>query len=563
MKKKLKQLLALVLTLAVVMGFALPAAAADPGPRVTIEKVSNDAVTAEPEMHTAETKEDTPQYADTDMVRVSITLAGASTIDAGYATRSIANNAAADIYRTGLKVQQQAMAQRISQDVLGGEALDVVWNMTLLTNTISANVPYGKIEAIEALDGVASVTLENRYEPDVVSTGDADPDMATSGAMIGSTAAWADGYTGAGSRIAVIDTGTDTDHISFDGKAFEYSLEQLAADAGKSKDEFVASLDLLDVDEIAAVLPKLNISKLVPDASKLYLTSKLPFAFNYVDENFDITHDNDKQGEHGSHVAGIAAAAAFAQTGDLNRPAVFDMAAQIEGHPDNVAPAVFGGLTVSWDFETAEGVGSVAVPGGEPLHGGFHAVNYPVDPSITAAVFVPDYELSTEKARQALPRELPYKDAVYNVSRVGLLPAAMNPVVLAQAAQQGKSGVAAAPAQDADTCACSGGTRESAFADELAAAQAQSNALLFTATQDKLHQPYRGALMPPSTELIALFRSKGYAAAVSGAGPCVLVLHYGNAREAIDQIASEQLASGHWRVLHLPINTAGVEIERR
>ena len=189
MKKKLKQLLALVLTLAVVMGFALPAAAADPGPRVTIEKVSNDAVTAEPEMHTAETKEDTPQYADTDMVRVSITLAGASTIDAGYATRSIANNAAADIYRTGLKVQQQAMAQRISQDVLGGEALDVVWNMTLLTNTISANVPYGKIEAIEALDGVASVTLENRYEPDVVSTGDADPDMATSGAMIGSTAA--------------------------------------------------------------------------------------------------------------------------------------------------------------------------------------------------------------------------------------------------------------------------------------------------------------------------------------------------------------------------------------
>lgn len=224
-------------------------------------------------------------------------------------------------------------------------------------------------------------------------------------------------------------------------------------------------------------------------------------------------------------VAGIAAAAAFAQTGDLNRPAIFDMAAQIEGHPDNVAPAVFGGLTVSWDFETAEGVGSVAVPGGEPLHGGFHAVNYPVDPSITAAVFVPDYELSTEEAREALPGAVTYRDAVFNVSRVALMAAAMNPGALASASDP--------------------------------------NALLFTATQDKLHQPYRGALMPPSTELIALFRSKGYAAAVSGAGPCVLVLHYGNAREAIDQIASEQLASGHWRVLHLPINTAGVEIERR
>ena len=56
-------------------------------------------------------------------------------------------------------------------------------------------------------------------------------------------------------------------------------------------------------------------------------------------------------------VAGIAAAAAFAQDGELNRAAIFDMAAHFEGHPDNVAPAVFGGLTVSWDFEMPEGVG--------------------------------------------------------------------------------------------------------------------------------------------------------------------------------------------------------------
>ena len=153
----------------------------------------------------------------------------------------------------------------------------------------------------------------------------------------------------------------------------------------------------------------------------------------------------------------------------------------------------------------------------------------------------------------------------------------MNPVVLAQAAQQGKSGVAAVAA-DSATCACRDNNaahgacgcaseavdnvHEPVPAGSFAAAAAQANALLFTATQDKLHQPYRGALMPPSTDLIAMFRAKGYAAAVSGAGPCVLVLHYGDAREAIDQLASEQLASGRWRVLHLPINTAGVEIER-
>lgn len=246
-------------------------------------------------------------------------------------------------------------------------------------------------------------------------------------------------------------------------------------------------------------------------------------------------------------VAGIAAAAAFAQEGELNRSAIFDLAATIEGHPDNVAPAVFGGLTVSWDFSTAEGVGSVPIPGGEPLHGGFHTVNYPVDPAIAAAVFVPDYELSTEKARQALPATLPYRDAVYNVSRVGLLPAAMNPGALA-------STTTASDGSDAD-----GGIAASVTPSALAAT---ANTLLYTATQDKLHQPYRAALMEPSWNLIERFRSHGYAAAVSGAGPCVLVLHYGDARGAIDAIAAEDLASGHWRVLHLPIDTTGVTVER-
>ena len=244
-------------------------------------------------------------------------------------------------------------------------------------------------------------------------------------------------------------------------------------------------------------------------------------------------------------VAGIAAAAAFAQDGELNRSAIFDLAATIEGHPDNVAPAVFGGLTVSWDFSTAEGVGSVPIPGGEPLHGGFHTVNYPVDPAITAAVFVPDYELSTEKARQALPAQLPYRDAVYNVSRVGLLPAAMNPGSLAAATTSG----AAAGAEGAASAASG-------------ALAATANTLLYAATQDKLHQPYRAALMEPSWNLIERFRSHGYAAAVSGAGPCVLVLHYGDARGPIDAIAADDLASGYWRVLHLPIDTAGVTVER-
>ena len=225
-------------------------------------------------------------------------------------------------------------------------------------------------------------------------------------------------------------------------------------------------------------------------------------------------------------VAGIAAAAAFAQDDELNRDAVFELAAAIEGHPDNVAPAVYGGLTMSWDMETPEGVGSVPIPGGEPLHKGFHTINYRVADDLTAAVFVPDYKLSTEKARQALPGQLAFKDAVHNVSRVSLLPAAMNPAMLATGQRQ------------------------------------DVNALLFAATQDRLHQPYRAPLMEPSWTLIEKLRSHGFASMVSGAGPCVLVLHHGDAREQLGQLASEELASGHWRVLHLGVDTKGVQVER-
>ncbi|MDF7640306.1 homoserine kinase [Bifidobacterium sp. ESL0784] len=245
-------------------------------------------------------------------------------------------------------------------------------------------------------------------------------------------------------------------------------------------------------------------------------------------------------------VAGIAAAAAFAQgDADFNRETVFQLAASMEGHPDNVAPAVYGGLTVSWNFQTAEGVGSVGIPGGEPLRAGFHTVNYPVSSAMTAAVFVPDFELSTQKAREALPQKLSYKDAVFNISRVALLPAAMNPKSLVNdsVSQSANDNLSVSDNVDNPTVA------------------SRSNALLFAATQDRLHQPYRKGLMQPSWKLIETLRAKGFAAAVSGAGPCVLVLHYGDVSAEIDKVVAPQLGSGHWRVLHLPVSPQGVQIE--
>ena len=70
-------------------------------------------------------------------------------------------------------------------------------------------MPYGEIEAIKAVSGVEDVVLETRYEPAVVGTDPTDPNMATSSSMIGSSAAWAEGYTGAGSRIAISGVGPD------------------------------------------------------------------------------------------------------------------------------------------------------------------------------------------------------------------------------------------------------------------------------------------------------------------------------------------------------------------
>ena len=110
----------------------------------------------------------------------------------------------------------------------------MVWNLTLAANLISANVPYGKIEAIRALDGIADVVIENQYQPDVYTVEEDDPNMSTSSSMIGSTTAYLDGYYGAGSRIAIIDTGIDTDHQSFDAGAFDYALAQDAEAAGKT-----------------------------------------------------------------------------------------------------------------------------------------------------------------------------------------------------------------------------------------------------------------------------------------------------------------------------------------
>ena len=316
--KSIKRLLSIVMAFAMLIAFAGPASAAEPSEEttpVTIEKADNSAVSnplSDDRKVPEETSEAEPIYADTDMVRVSIILEDPSTIEAGYSTADIAANRSAMAYRAELESEQQSVTGDI-EDVTA-HRLDVVCNLTLAANIISANVEYGQIEGIKEIPGVADVLLETYYEPAVVDVDPvADPAMSTSSSMIGSSTAYLEGYTGAGTRIAIIDTGTDTDHQSFDAGAYEYALSRLAEDAGMSYEDYAASLDLLDADEIASLADELNAS-IDPDAA--FISSKLPYAYNYVDGDYDVTHDNDTQSEHGSHVAGIATANSYIPDGN-------------------------------------------------------------------------------------------------------------------------------------------------------------------------------------------------------------------------------------------------------
>ena len=308
----------------------------DQGVRLPFTQVEDvDADTLHDAAKEVQDKEEDP-YAETDVVRVSIVLNKKATLEV-YSAEDVANNAAAMAYRDQLQVEQTAVIARIEQNVLEGASLDVVWTMTLAANIISANVQYGQMEDIEAVRGVKEVFVENQYDALGTTGQKADPMMSTSSSMIGSNNAWAAGYTGAGTRIAVIDTGLDTDHQSFDNGAYLYALQQNAAEKDMSFEKYVESLDLLTAADVAAVLQDLNVYAYVQhlggtSSGAYYINEKIPFAINYVDSNYDVTHDNDGVGDHGSHVSGIATANRFIPSGDGYASALTEV------HMQGVAP---------------------------------------------------------------------------------------------------------------------------------------------------------------------------------------------------------------------------------
>ncbi len=175
----------------------------------------------------------------------------------------------------------------------------------------------------------------------------------------------------------------------------------------------------------------------------------------------------------GSSAAAIVGGliAANAATGNtLTKEEIFSIATRIEGHPDNVAPAIFGGITIS------------VMQDDQPVY-----LRFMPEKKLSLIVAIPEFNLSTHRARQVLPDTLTMKDAVFNISRVALLIGAL----------------------------CKGEFH-----------------YLRYALEDKVHQPYRQQLIPGMQQVFHAAIAKGaYGAALSGAGPCLIAFTDSNCHE--------------------------------
>ncbi len=170
----------------------------------------------------------------------------------------------------------------------------------------------------------------------------------------------------------------------------------------------------------------------------------------------------------------------------------------MEGHPDNLAPAFFGGLTASM------------VDNGLPV-----TVNFPLHPDWEFLALVPDFPLATEFARSVLPTQLPRADAVYNIAHGALV---------------------------------------------LKALELGDEKLLRTAMQDKLHQPYRRTLIQDYDKIEALVRTTGAAFCLSGAGPTLLCITLDEQLEEKLAKKLHDITEANWEMLPLHIEFEGARV---
>jgi homoserine kinase len=202
-------------------------------------------------------------------------------------------------------------------------------------------------------------------------------------------------------------------------------------------------------------------------------------------------------------VAGVLAARALA--GASVAPAdALPLASVLEGHPDNVAPCLFGGLTIAWVATGAAGLPEA------------RAVKLDPRPEVLPVAFIAPAPVSTKVARGLLPAAVPHADAARNAGRAALL---------------------------------------------IAALTARPDALL-DGTEDKLHQDYRASAMPHTHDLVARLRAAGVPAVVSGAGPSVLAfLTERPTQDEVKRLDSIAVETGiDWHITPLAVERQGASV---
>lgn len=178
------------------------------------------------------------------------------------------------------RFQQKSIQNEISKNVLDGEKLEVLHSYTTVENGFAAVVPYGKLEEIRQLPGVAAA-----YAAPVFKVA---PDMPTTMTELGGLENTS-GYQGEGMVIAIVDSGLEIGHPLFAQAPTTPAL------AKNDLENVLASKNLKAEEKKSGIT-----------ASQVYKTAKVPFAFDYADNDLDVAHNG--AGDHGTHVAGIAAA---------------------------------------------------------------------------------------------------------------------------------------------------------------------------------------------------------------------------------------------------------------
>ena len=200
-------------------------------------------------------------------------------------------------------------------------------------------------------------------------------------------------------------------------------------------------------------------------------------------------------------VAGVLAANEISGN-KLDKKEILNLATKIEGHPDNITPALFGGMTVSICDNDEVLYNQIFVP-----------------ENICFCTLIPEFTLSTEKARAVLPKEISYKDAVFNISRVSMLVSALS----------------------------------------------NSNlGLLKVACEDRIHQIYRGELIDNFDDIIKICNDLNCLGIfLSGAGPTVMALVEETNLEFFEKI-SEMLSSlnNKWSIKKLRLDNVGATLKK-